>query len=445
MKHNSVRNRTLFTLLTGMVITSLNAPLTICAQDDIDLIADEFTEEASTSFKTNCSQVEQFGNFKTTDTLTIPGSEYKSIISERISKIDVKEVAHGSESPNVSLNGLDKLSGQIEYQITSSLPISTTNLNPSNMVEWYGDAVSLNRAQCQWINQNGNKADGIKIVFDVEWGKLVCPQILPYLEDFNSTNMPDLKIHIDVKNLKLAEKQELGKPFTLTGSITKYTVNTVDKSPLEIMYSKYSEPDKFGDSIKKYYAGSINFSEEVNRNLPSASAMIHVGEKTVFNHSNNSSSQNRPNGSTTNKPGTGQTIVLRLYNPVTGEHLFTSNAAERAYLVDNGWKNEYCEWNTPATSDSPIYRLCNPNNDDHHYTANKAEKDMLVQLGWRDEGVHFYSANKNKGIPVYRMYNPNATGVGSHHYTSSQEERDSLRSFGWNYEGIAWYGLPKEE
>lgn len=68
---------------------------------------------------------------------------------------------------------------------------------------------------------------------------------------------------------------------------------------------------------------------------------------------------------------------------------------------------------------------------------------MLVQLGWRYEGVHFYSAAKDEGIPVYRVYNPNATGVGSRHYTSSKSECDALASYGWDFEGIAWYGIEK--
>ena len=69
----------------------------------------------------------------------------------------------------------------------------------------------------------------------------------------------------------------------------------------------------------------------------------------------------------------------------------------------------------------------------------KAEYDQLVSLGWSGEGIGWYS-DENKGMPVYRQYNPYAT-VGTHNYTTSKFENDALAAVGWNAEGIAWYGL----
>jgi hypothetical protein len=71
------------------------------------------------------------------------------------------------------------------------------------------------------------------------------------------------------------------------------------------------------------------------------------------------------------------------------------------------------------------------------------ERDNLLSLGWSDEGIGWYS-NDNETTPMYRLYNPNATGdkeAGAHHYTQSKEEVDFLISQGWNAEGIGWYGL----
>ena len=83
--------------------------------------------------------------------------------------------------------------------------------------------------------------------------------------------------------------------------------------------------------------------------------------------------------------------------------------------------------------------MYNPNTGDHHYTTNSSEKDMLVTAGWSYEGVGFYSPNS--GVPMLRLYNPNATGAGSHHYTTSDSEKDQLVAIGWKYEGVAWYGV----
>ncbi len=444
LKH--LRKSAVATILATMTVTNLGAPLMVNAQDLFDEAPYGFTEETSTSLKTNCYQVKQFGNFKTVDSITIPGSEYKNLIETKISKIEVKEVKNGSESPYVSLTGLDGLNGKVIYNITSSLPISTDGLSPVDMVDYYGNAVRINKNESGWIDPtSGHKAKGISIVFDVDWGKLVSLNNLPYLQEFESTSMPDLKIDIEIKNLRLSDKQELNKEFTLTASVGKYTVSTKTGTPLKIQYSKYTDPDKFGESVKKYYAGETNFSEDVTPSFPNSYASIRVGERTLFNNTNSGSSQMRPNKPSIDNSDSDRMIVLRLYNPATGEHLFTTNAAERVQLVSIGWKNEFCEWDTPAKSDTPIYRLCNPNNDDHHYTTNPTEKDMLVQLGWRYEGSPFYSAEKGEGLSVYRLYNPNATGVGSHHYTSSKEERGALVSYGWKDEGIAWCGLLKED
>ena len=44
------------------------------------------------------------------------------------------------------------------------------------------------------------------------------------------------------------------------------------------------------------------------------------------------------------------------------------------------------------------------------------------------------------GMPLYRLYNPNAI-AGAHHYTVSSSERDNLKTVGWSDEGIAWFGM----
>ena len=132
----------------------------------------------------------------------------------------------------------------------------------------------------------------------------------------------------------------------------------------------------------------------------------------------------------------------RLYNPNSGEHFYTADAAEKDNVVNAGWTYEGVAWTAPLFSDTPVYRLYNPNSGEHFYTTKETEKDSLTPLGWRDEGIGWYSANE-ADIPVYRLYNPNAAGAfeaGAHFYTMKEDERDILDALGWNYEGIGWYG-----
>ena len=133
------------------------------------------------------------------------------------------------------------------------------------------------------------------------------------------------------------------------------------------------------------------------------------------------------------------TPMYRLYNPNSGEHVYTGSLQERSNLVTAGWQYEGIAWNAPTKHGTPVYRLFNPNNGDHHYTMSAQERDNLVAVGWKYEGVAWNSASASN-VPMYRLYNPNAD-CGSHHYTGSTEERDYLVSLGWKFEGIGWYGI----
>ena len=135
--------------------------------------------------------------------------------------------------------------------------------------------------------------------------------------------------------------------------------------------------------------------------------------------------------------------VYRLYNPYSGDHLFTQNVAEKDYLITLGWKYEGVAWYAPEFPDVPVYRLYNPNNGDHHYTTDVFERDHLIEIGWYDEGIGWYSEVLT-AVPVYRLYNPNALLGGAHHFTVDMAERDHLIELGWKDEGIGWYGMYME-
>lgn len=127
--------------------------------------------------------------------------------------------------------------------------------------------------------------------------------------------------------------------------------------------------------------------------------------------------------------------LLRAYNPNTGEHLYTANAAEIPFVVKAGWRNEGKAWEAPDSGEN-VYRVFNPNNGgDHHYTKNMDEVNNLKRHGWRYEGISWKSGGTT---PVYRLYNPNAKS-GTHHFTILESEKNHLVKVGWRYEGIAFY------
>lgn len=138
--------------------------------------------------------------------------------------------------------------------------------------------------------------------------------------------------------------------------------------------------------------------------------------------------------------------VYRIYNPNSGEHLYTNIFREQNFLISIGWKDEGIAWYTPANLYRELVgRLYNPNAGDHHYTTNYDESLYLNSEGWFNDAMTFTAADKDEdenAAPVYRVYNPNAV-TGSHHFTLSATERDNLIKAGWKDEGISWYSIAK--
>jgi hypothetical protein len=130
--------------------------------------------------------------------------------------------------------------------------------------------------------------------------------------------------------------------------------------------------------------------------------------------------------------------VYRVYNPNTGEHLYTIDEKEAKYLPTIGWISEGVGWYAPETSKAPVTRMFNPNNGGEHvYTTDAKEVAALEKAGWKNEGTKFYSAT-SKYFPLYRQYNPNAI-ANNHNYTGNIYERTVLVSLGWKDEGVKLY------
>ena len=84
-----------------------------------------------------------------------------------------------------------------------------------------------------------------------------------------------------------------------------------------------------------------------------------------------------------------------------------------------------------------IYRLYNPYSGEHLYTLSESEASFLTSIGWRREGRAWLSSG-TRG--VLREFNPYET-VGTHNYTLSTTEDEWLGTLGWKREGVAWYAL----
>lgn len=136
--------------------------------------------------------------------------------------------------------------------------------------------------------------------------------------------------------------------------------------------------------------------------------------------------------------------VYRLYNPNTGEHVYTMGQAEKNNLVRLGWRYEgslgtsYYTIPGQTYGKAPVYRLYSKNSGQHLYTTSNYEVSQLKNYGWVNEGVVFYDATilpSNQKTGVERLYNPNS---GQHLYTANWEERDFLIKIGWKDEGRAF-------
>ncbi|MBR6458960.1 MAG: hypothetical protein IKS49_02215, partial [Actinomycetaceae bacterium] len=137
----------------------------------------------------------------------------------------------------------------------------------------------------------------------------------------------------------------------------------------------------------------------------------------------------------------GEQLVYRLYNRVSSEHLYTTDANEVDVLKRGDWNYEGVAWVAPKKSDSPVWRLYSPGLGDHHYTKDANEVAALTsKYGWTNEGKKWYSDDL-KTTPIYRQYNSRLR-VGQHHYTADYNEYtvNNARN-GWKGEGIAWHAL----
>ena len=228
-------------------------------------------------------------------------------------------------------------------------------------------------------------------------------------------------------------------------------IGVLDLSKTEVLGDVYlGDGDKDGDKAQTFYVSETLENVDLaktfeNMDVEKVTAKGFDKKTGVLTLAEDVTTYTYDTGTATLKVKlTKANPMNRLYNPNSGEHFYTADLKEKAALVNLGWQDEGYGWVALATKDgdelSAVHRLYNPNTGDHHYTLVEEERDTLVSYGWKYENVGWYTALATE-TPVYRQYNPNATGAGSHNYTTDKAENDHLVSLGWTPEGIAWFGL----
>ena len=133
---------------------------------------------------------------------------------------------------------------------------------------------------------------------------------------------------------------------------------------------------------------------------------------------------------------------LRAYNPSADYHFFTTNALEFNAALNGGYQNEAVNQTgfalgfNPLPGALPIFRLYNLETGRHYYTTNQAERDYLVglvpvtdpnynRIGWRYElnEPFVYPVQVSGTIEIFRLYNKNS---GVHLYVESPAIRDAV-------------------
>lgn len=140
----------------------------------------------------------------------------------------------------------------------------------------------------------------------------------------------------------------------------------------------------------------------------------------------------------------GTTPLYRLYNSWSGDHFYTTSAAERDNAIAAyGYQAELTEcfvYSSQAPGATPLYRLRSPSTGDHFYTTSEAERDnAIANSGYVSEGIacFMFSAAAPGATPLYRLL---SRSTGDHFYTSSADERDFMIAYN-NYvdEGVAGF------
>lgn len=122
--------------------------------------------------------------------------------------------------------------------------------------------------------------------------------------------------------------------------------------------------------------------------------------------------------------------LFQLWNNVTSDHMYTTDANEKARLiagkqyVDQGIAGYLYE--KQAAGSTPLYRMWVANTTNHFYTASKPERDSAIKNGAVDQGIVGYIMTSQVAgtTPLYRLY---SAGYPDHYYTADINAKNSAQ------------------
>ncbi|WP_207540788.1 hypothetical protein [Sabulicella rubraurantiaca] len=145
---------------------------------------------------------------------------------------------------------------------------------------------------------------------------------------------------------------------------------------------------------------------------------------------------------------TGQgALVTRLFNKVTGAHLYTTNSVEVDWILQNmpEFVLEGGSFRTApegSAGTAPVFRFFHTQAGGHLYTTSTVERDSILENlpHYRFEGVAYYAYTRDLGPQeeVHRLFN---SQTGTHLYTTSEYERDTVLASlpHFKYDGTVFY------
>ena len=251
------------------------------------------------------------------------------------------------------------------------------------------------------------------------------------LNDYNALSpeaqakLTDEKANLDKLQAKIAEQE------AQDAEVAKFKSENADalaKTPETVTVADKAAVEKALEDYAKLSPASQAKLTAEKANLDALKAKI--AEQEADGENVDSGSDNGSNNATKVED---RVNVYQVYNPNTGEWIYTTDKAEYDNLVKVGWTGEGVAW-IASNHGTAIYRLYNKATGQHLYTADKEQYDLLATQGWTQEGLAFYS-NSADGLAVRHLYNAK---TGQHVYTTSQDESDELVKLGWTVQDNTW-------
>ena len=122
--------------------------------------------------------------------------------------------------------------------------------------------------------------------------------------------------------------------------------------------------------------------------------------------------------------------IFTLSDPINGSLFFTTDKSEFDILASGGnfRPSSVTDPNYDHSSGSLLYRLVNSVSSDHLFTTNKKEKDFLLtqpNTPWKIEAIPFFAGSSvsESSQSIYRYFNPI---LGQHYYLAQENDIRNL-------------------